>query len=131
MTTLNEQNPAAFGGTIVSGADTSPSHPPLLAVGPLAWIKKNLFNTVGDALLTLIVLFIVGAVGVSFVTWTVGQANWFAINFNLRLLMLGQYDPTAEWRVTIVVLLFAFTIGVVLATWTKTRLVHGVLLAVF
>ena len=29
MTTLNEQNPASFGTTIVSGADTSPSHPPL------------------------------------------------------------------------------------------------------
>ena len=43
MTTLNEQSPASFGTTIVSGADTSPSHPPLLAVGPLAWIKKNLF----------------------------------------------------------------------------------------
>src|SRR3954451_9823337 len=130
MTTLNEQNPASFGTTIVSGADTSPSHPPLLAVGPLAWIKKNLFNTIGDTILTIVVLFIVGAVGVSFVTWTVGQANWYAINFNLRLLMLGQYDPTAEWRVTIVVILFAFTIGVALATWTRVRLAHGVILAV-
>ncbi|MEP6985361.1 MAG: hypothetical protein ABI970_07180, partial [Chloroflexota bacterium] len=72
MTTLNEQNPVSFGTTIISGADTSPSHPPLLAVGPLAWIKKNLFNTIGDAILTIIVLFIVGAAGVSFVTWTVG-----------------------------------------------------------
>ncbi|MBA3872956.1 MAG: hypothetical protein H0X30_27810, partial [Anaerolineae bacterium] len=60
MTTLNEQNPISFGTTIISGADTSPSHPPLLAVGPLAWIKKNLFNTIGDAILTIIVLFIVG-----------------------------------------------------------------------
>src|ERR1044071_2835655 len=122
MTTLNEQSTAGFGGTIVSGADTSPRNPPLLAVGPLAWIKKNLFNTVGDALLTLIVLFIVGAAGVSFVTWTVGQANWYAINFNLRLLMVGRYEPQYEWRVNVVVLLTAFTIGMALAAWARMRL---------
>lgn len=130
MTTLNEQHPTSFGNTIVSEADTSPRNPPLLAVGPLAWIKKNLFNTVGDTILTIVVLFIVGSVGVSFVSWTVGEANWYAINFNLRLLMLGRYDPSAEWRVTIVVILFAFAIGVALATWTRVRLVHGVVLAV-
>ncbi len=130
MTTLNEQHPASFSTTIVSGADTSPRNPPLLAVGPLAWIKKNLFNTVGDAILTIIVLFVVGALGVSFVNWTIGQANWYAISFNLRLLMLGQYDPTAEWRVTIVVILAAFTVGVALATWTRMRLAHGIIFAV-
>ncbi len=119
MTTFNEQHPAHIGATIVTESESVERQPPLLAVGPLAWIKKNLFNTVWDGLLTIIVIFFVGSVGVSFVTWTVGQANWYTINFNIRLLMLGRYEPEYEWRVTIVVLLFAFTIGLALAAWSR------------
>ncbi len=130
MTTINEQHPAHIGNTIVTETDVPRRNPPLLAVGPLAWIKKNLFNTVGDSILTFVVLFIVGAVGVSFVNWTVGQANWYAINFNIRLLMLGRYEPEYEWRVTLVVLLTAFSIGLALAAWARLRLAHGVTLAV-
>ena len=70
------------------------------------------------------------AVVLTFVNMGVEQSQWYAINFNLRLLMLGQYDPTAEWRVTIVVLLFAFTIGVALAAWTRLQLALAVVLAV-
>ncbi len=132
MTTINEQHVNPLGAkTIVSDADAAHRKPPLLAVGPLAWIKKNLFNTVGDSILTIVVLFIVGSVGVSFVTWTVGQANWYAINFNIRLLMVGRYEPEADWRVTIVVLLTAFTIGMALAAWARMRLSHAIVLGVF
>jgi His/Glu/Gln/Arg/opine family amino acid ABC transporter permease subunit len=130
MTTLNEQSPIGFSTTIVSGTDNSPRNPPLLAVGPLAWIKRNLFNTVGDTILTIVVLLIVGALAVSFVSWTVGQANWYAINFNLRLLMLGQYEPAAEWRVSIVVLLTTFTIGVALAAWLRLQFAHAAIMAI-
>lgn len=119
MTTINEQNPAHIGSTLITEVESVERKPPLLAVGPLAWIKKNLFNTVWDGLLTIIVIFIVGSVGVSFVNWTVGQANWYTINFNIRLLMLGRYEPEYEWRVTLVVLLFAFTISLALAAWAR------------
>jgi len=130
MTTLNEQHPA-LGTTIVSETDVPRRNPPLLAVGPLAWIKKNLFNTIGDSILTIVVLFIVVTVGISFVNWTVGQANWYAINFNIRLLMVGRYEPQYEWRVTVVVLLTAFTIGMALAAWARMRLGHAVALGIF
>lgn len=119
MATLSEQHPGSLGGTIITGDDSPPRQPPLLVVGPLAWIKKNLFNSIYDAILTVIVTGVIAAVLVSFVTWTVGQANWYAINFNLRLLMLGRYEAEAEWRVTIVVLLTAFTIGLALAAWAR------------
>jgi len=130
MTTLNEQHPA-LGTTIITETDAPRRNPPLLAVGPLAWIKKNLFSTIGDSILTILVLFIVGSVGVSFVSWTVGQANWYAINFNIRLLMVGRYEPQYDWRVTVVVLLTAFTIGMALAAWARMRLGHAIALGIF
>ncbi len=119
MTTINQQHPVHIPNTIVSGDDISPRHAPLLEVGPLAWVKKNLFNTLSDTILTFVVIAIVISVVVSFVTWTVGQANWYTINFNLRLLMLGRFEPEAEWRITLVVLMTAFTIGIALAAWAR------------
>lgn len=133
MATLSEQHLSSLGGTIISQDDAPPRQPPLLVVGPLAWIKKNLFNTVYDTALTLMVTLVMGTIIVSFVSWTVGQANWYSINFNLRLLMVGRYEPAAEWRVTIVVLLTAFTIGLALAAWAHVRrqlvVVLGVIIA--
>lgn len=93
--------------------------PPLLAVGPLAWIRKNLFASWADTILTFVsIAVIIAAVG-SFLSWSIGAANWFAVTFNLRLLMLGRYDPSAEWRVQLLVLITAATVGVALAAWSR------------
>jgi len=35
--------------------------------------------------------------------------------------MLGRYEPEAEWRVTILVILSAFVIGLALAAWARVR----------
>jgi His/Glu/Gln/Arg/opine family amino acid ABC transporter permease subunit len=102
--------------------------PPLLAVGPLAWARRNLFGTWLDAALTVIFTVAIAAFVSSFVSWTIGGANWFAVTFNLRLLMVGRYPPEAEWRVQVLALLTAFAAGVALAAWA--RLSRGVLIAI-
>jgi len=102
--------------------------PPLLAVGPLAWVQKNLFSTPFDSLLTIAgVGLVVGAV-IGFLGWAIGQANWFAITFNLRQFMLGRYEPSAEWRVTLLTLFAMLTIG--LSLWAWARLTRGLLIAI-
>jgi His/Glu/Gln/Arg/opine family amino acid ABC transporter permease subunit len=108
--------------------DEPPVRPaPLLAVGPLAWARKNLFSSWWDSLLTIMgVLIIVGAVS-SFLVWAIQQANWFVINFNLRLYLLGRFEPEYEWRVALLTLLVAFTVGVAFAAWG--RIGRGVLIA--
>lgn len=127
MTTLNDSRNLPQAEPIVNYDEPPVKPPPLLAVGPLAWIQKNLFSTPLDALLTIVgVTIVVGAV-TGFLGWAIGQANWLAINFNLRLFLLGRFEPEAEWRVTLLVLLVAFTIGLSLAAWA--RLTRGALVA--
>ena len=50
--------------------------PPLLAVGPLAWIRNNLFKSTFDTILTLAF----GALSISIVSgivgWAISAANW-------------------------------------------------------
>ncbi|HUN10289.1 MAG TPA: amino acid ABC transporter permease [Aggregatilineales bacterium] len=121
MATLSDQRPGGLRGTFVNEVESPPRQPPILLVGPLAWIKNNLFNTIGDAVLTLVVGIIVAVSVIGLIGWTIAQANWYAVTFNLRLIMLGRYEPEAEWRVTILVILSAFVIGLALAAWARVR----------
>jgi His/Glu/Gln/Arg/opine family amino acid ABC transporter permease subunit len=104
--------------------------PPLLAVGPLAWMRKNLFASWLDTLLTIGgSILAVGAV-TSFLAWVVGQANWFVVTFNLRLLLVGRMAPDELWRVLVLALLTAFAVGVSLAAWSRVSRGLTIVLAV-
>lgn len=93
--------------------------PPLLLIGPIAWARKNLFSSPLDAILTILgAIFIVTVVS-SFLAWAIGDANWYAVMVNLRLLMVGRYEAAYEWRVVALLLYVAFTIGVAFAAWSR------------
>lgn len=94
-------------------------NPPLLAVGPLAWIRDNLFGSVTDTLLTLLGATIVISAVTGIINWSVSAANWFAITFNIRQFMIGRLEATAEWRVQALVILIAFIVGFSLAAWSR------------
>ena len=93
--------------------------PPMLTAGPLAWLRNNLFSSVMNSVLTVLVGALIVAVIVSFINWVITQANWYAVIFNMRQFMLGRYQADAEWRVQLTMLLIAFTIGAALAAWGR------------
>lgn len=101
--------------------------PPVLLVGPIAWIRKNLFGSVFDTILTIVGTLVVVSVLTTFVSWAVTSANWFVVTFNLRQFLIGRFEPAAEWRVQVLALIVAFVIGWALATWA--RLSRRVLMA--
>jgi His/Glu/Gln/Arg/opine family amino acid ABC transporter permease subunit len=118
MTTISD--PRSGGLTPVVNYDEPPvKPPPLLAVGPLAWIRKNLFASWMDTLLTVLSGLLIVALVSSFIGWVVGQANWFIINFNLRLLMVGRFPPEALWRVSLLAIITFFAIGLAFAAWSR------------
>src|SRR5687768_10871684 len=93
--------------------------PPLLVVGPLAWIRNNLFKTTFDTILTLVfgalsILIIAGILG-----WAISAANWFVVTKNLRQFMVGRFPLEQSWRVEWFALFLFFLIGFALATWTR------------
>ena len=105
-------------------------NPPVLAVGPLAWIKNNLFGSTTDAILTIVgALLTMGAL-TSFITWTVTWANWYVVMFNLRLFLVGRYELLAEWRIAVMALLVAFVAGWAMAVWMRISRVTLIFVAV-
>lgn len=93
--------------------------PPRLATGPLAWIRDNLFSTPLDTILTLVGGFLSISVVVGIVRWSIVEANWYAITFNLRQFTLGRFAPDQEWRIQLLALLVALIAGMALAAWAR------------
>ena len=91
--------------------------PPRLTVGPFAWLRKNLFSTWYNILLTL------AAVGLLYLflrpalTWALTEARWGVIEANLTLFMVGQYPRDQLWRVWTCIYLLGAMIGVSWGVW--------------
>ncbi|HBX69508.1 MAG TPA: amino acid ABC transporter permease [Chloroflexi bacterium] len=88
-----------------------------LPPGPLKWVKGNLFNNVGNTLITLILLPLIFFAIVNAIIWIVTQADWTpVINFPL-LYAVGQYPRDQIWRVGVSLSLIIFMLGVSWGKW--------------
>ena len=93
--------------------------PPLTTIGPLAWLRKNLFSTWYNGLFTIL-----GAIALitmirSVIEWAVGEARWGAITSNLTLFMIGQYPRDQLWRIWAVIYLLALLLGLTWGLWKE------------
>lgn len=95
---------------------SEPLPPPVTEIGVIGWLRKNLFSTWYNALLTFIALYVIYAV-VSGVWNFVTTADWDVITANLRLFMVGPYPADQTWRVQASVAIFAFLVGASWAIW--------------
>ena len=119
MATISDPRSSGLPAAVVNYDEPPVKPPPLLAVGPLAWIRKNLFSSWLDTLLTLAAGVVIFGVLSSFFLWAIGQANWFVVTFNLRLLMVGRFASDSLWRVTVLAAITAFAIGLSIAAWAR------------
>lgn len=85
--------------------------PPSTSVGVLGWLRKNLFSTWYNALLTVVMLWLIYVVGMGLLNWAFTGARWNVIGANLRLFMVGPYPPDQVWRVWLVVALVSALFG--------------------
>jgi general L-amino acid transport system permease protein len=82
------------------------------AQGPMDWLRKNLFNTWYNTLLTVgLGALLVGAF-VSVITAILG-ADFEIVRVNLRLFMIGQFPVDQLWRPWVSTYLLAVLIGFV------------------
>jgi general L-amino acid transport system permease protein len=87
--------------------------------GILAWLRRNLFRTWLDSLLTLIVVYIVFSLLLQFVHWATAEAQWTVITVNFRLLMQGMYPIDQGWRLALSVVLVTILAGASWGIWGK------------
>lgn len=91
--------------------------PPVLSVGPLAWVRKNLFGTWYNILLTLLGLWMLYALLKPAVQWATTEARWGVIQANLTLFMIGTYPREQIGRVWLSIFLLAGLIGLSWGVW--------------
>ena len=90
--------------------------PPVTSVGVLGWLRKNLFSSWFNSLLTIVALWVIYNLVVGlwgFVT----TANWNVVIVNLRLFMVGRYTLEQVWRVQVSVAILAFLLGASWRAW--------------
>jgi general L-amino acid transport system permease protein len=73
--------------------------PPSTVVGPVAWLRQNLFSGWVNSLVTVLIaaflLWLLFAIG----QWAVTAARWSVVTNNLRLFLIGQYPADQAWRI--------------------------------
>ncbi len=97
----------------IQGTLTEVLKPPVMSVGPIGWVKNNLFNGWFNSVLTMVTLFFLWKIVPPLFHWafidsvwhTTGQACretsgacWSIIATNLRFIIFGFFPPELHWR---------------------------------
>lgn len=90
---------------------------PDTSLGPIAWLRANLFNTWYNSLLTLLAIWVLYKLLSGVLTWVFTSANWSPITSNPILFLVGQYPAEELWRVGLGLLIVSALFGLSWGTW--------------
>ena len=90
-------------------AETLP--PPPTVVGPVAWLRQNLFSGWLSSLVTVGIAALIGWLAVTIGQWAITEARWSVVTNNLRLFLIGQYTADQAWRIWLDLLLISVLAG--------------------
>jgi general L-amino acid transport system permease protein len=88
-----------------------------MTIGPRAWLRKNLFNSWTNSLITVVLGGFLVVATVLIVEWAVTEARWGVVTSNLRLFLIGQYPLDEAWRVWLALLLLSVLAGASVAVY--------------
>jgi general L-amino acid transport system permease protein len=91
--------------------------PPVTVVGPLAWLRKNLFGTWYNIALTLLAAWLLYILLTPAIEWATTEARWGVIEANLTLFMIGLYPREQIGRVWLSIFILAALIGLSWGVW--------------
>jgi general L-amino acid transport system permease protein len=72
--------------------------PPDRTVGPVAWMRANLFNSVPNAVLTVFFGVVVAYAAYRAARYVFVSADWEIVRRNLTTFMVGRFDRDQLWR---------------------------------
>jgi len=102
--------------SVTSTTVMRPPTPP----GPVRWLKKNLFSTWYNTLLTVLAAVFVFFTLKGVVTWVFFTANWAPVTNSIKLFAVGQFPPDQLWRVGTILFLVSFLFGLSWCVWGGT-----------
>jgi len=98
-------------GTIVKDVQR-----PVLSLGPVAWLRKNLFNTWYNGVLTIVIFYLLIRIIYGLVSWLL-QANFAPVTTSPVLYLVGQYPVEELWRVGLSLIIVSFLFGMSWGIW--------------
>src|SRR5215210_743205 len=101
----------------MAAIDAVEIRPPRLTVGPLAWLRKNLFSTWYNVALTLFAAWLLYLLLKPAFEWATTEARWGVIEANLTLFMIGLYPREQIGRVWLTIFILAALIGLSWGVW--------------
>jgi general L-amino acid transport system permease protein len=91
--------------------------PPVTVVGPIAWLRKNLFSTWYNVVLTGLAAWLLYLLLTPAIEWATSEARWGVIEANLTLFMVGQYPRDQLGRVWLTIFSLAALLGLSWGVW--------------
>lgn len=91
--------------------------PPSSTVGPVAWLRQNLFSSWFSSLVTIVLLTLIAVLLGLLAQWALTQARWGVITANLKLFLIGLYPFEEAWRVWLSLSILSVLAGVSAGTW--------------
>ena len=88
--------------------EVAPVRPPLT---PGEWVRRNLFSSWFNAVLTVVSATLIAFLGFRLVRFVFFSADWSVLKANLRVYMVGRFPQEELWRVWTVAFLLAMLVG--------------------
>ncbi len=98
-------------------ATTETQARPPTGLGPVQWLKKNLFSTWYNAILTVLALLFIYLAVKGVATWVLTVADWSPITDSLKLFAVGLYPTEQVWRVGVILAMITFLAGLSWGVW--------------
>jgi general L-amino acid transport system permease protein len=109
-------------------AETLP--PPITVVGPVAWLRQNLFSGWVNSLVTVGIVALLGWLAFTIGQWAFTEARWTVVTNNLRLFLIGQYTAAQAWRIWADLLLISVLAGLSAGTLGRATRAMAITLSV-
>ena len=108
-------------------ADTLP--PPGVSIGPMAWLRKNLFSGPVNSVVTIVVGAALLWVTLSLGQWALTEARWEVVSNNLRLFLVGQYPGDETWRIWLAMAMLSVLSGISAGVYGQVARVMAITLS--
>jgi general L-amino acid transport system permease protein len=102
--------------------------PPSERYNLIGWVRRNLFSSWYNGLLTILGLLLSVWAIRGFLIWAFTQAQWKVVPTNLRLFLVGQYPVEQLWRIWIGLFLLAALIGISWGIWGRQLGFFGIIM---
>ena len=103
----------------MSATSQTSSRPPT-SLGVVKWLKKNLFSTWYNTLLTIFSAIIIYFVLKGILTWVLTVADWSPVTDSLKLFATGLYPVEEIWRIGTTLAMVSFLAGLSWGVWGGT-----------